>query len=164
MTLGIIGEKFLHSLPPCRLGDCGSHCMQHWLWQKIAVWLDSFGADTYKIKVSICVLLWCVFFLIFFFKKWSKRHVLKQQIMCDYDDSLFTRGRLESHLASSSEWDRLTSGGNELDSMKRTTTFSNSLLNIGGDGGTVLQRFIRLTRKSHEGAGKFSPRTQTLFK
>lgn len=54
----------------------------------------------------------------------KQKACVKQQIMCDYDDSLFTRGRLESHLGSSYDWDRLTSVTNELDSMKRTTTFS----------------------------------------
>lgn len=31
----------------------------------------------------------------------------KQQIMCDYDDSVLTRGRLESHLGSSYDSNRL---------------------------------------------------------
>lgn len=56
------------------------------------------------------------------FKKFKQKACIKQQIMCDYDDSLFTRGSLGSHLGSSSDWDRLTSVTNELDSMKRTTT------------------------------------------
>jgi len=44
--------------------------------------------------------------------------------MCYYHDSLFTWGRLESHLGSHYDWDRLTSVTNELDSMKWTATFS----------------------------------------
>ena len=50
----------------------------------------------------------------------KQKACVKQQIMCDYDDSVFTRGRLERHLGSRSDGDTLTSVANQSDGMKRT--------------------------------------------
>lgn len=48
-----------------------------------------------KRKSVLCITV------VYNFKKLKQKACVKQQIMCDYDDSLFTRGRLESHLGSS---------------------------------------------------------------
>lgn len=78
------------------------------------------------------------------FKKMKQKACVKQKIMYYYDYSLFTQGRLESHLGSSYDWDRLTSVANELASMKWTTTFSTtfSFCDIWGGGDTFCSTFL----------------------
>lgn len=126
-------------------------------WNEIEIsWLLDFflTADIKKKELDLCI---TVVNNLFLFLNWSKRHVLKQQIMCDYDDSFFTRGRLESHLGSSYDWDRLTSVTNELDGMKRTTAFSTtSLFHICGDGEIFLSNVLWRCRANVAESEKYS--------
>lgn len=84
-------------------------------------------------EVDLCITVVCNFF-----KKLKQKACVKQQIMCDYDDSLFTRGRLGSHLGRSPDWDGRTSVTNELDGTKRTTASSTTFLFSSPRGMTTL--------------------------
>lgn len=154
MTLGIIGEKYLQSLPPKRVRHCGYGYMQTLdvtvNWKKRGSWSIEI-ADVFQItrdtislcqkkqqqkkqeEVDLCITVVCNFF-----KKLKQKACVKQQIMCDYDDSLFTRGRLGSHLGRSPDWDGRTSVTNELDGTKRTTASATTFLFSSPRGMTTL--------------------------
>lgn len=58
----------------------------------------------------------------------KQKACVNRQIMCDYDDSLFARGRLGSHLGGSDGWGRRTLVTNELDSVKKNNRLLNNFL------------------------------------
>lgn len=93
---------------------------------------------TYKRKCLIYVYL-----TVSNFKKWKQKACVTQQIMCYYHDSLAIWDRLESHLGSRYDGDKLTSLTNELDSPKWTTTFSTGFFfyEIWGNGDAPFKRW-----------------------
>lgn len=96
MTLGIIGEKYLQSLPPKRVRHCGYGYMQTLdvtvNWKKRGSWIIEI-ADVFQItrdtislcqkkkqqekqeEVDLCITVVCNFL-----KNWSKRHVLNSRL------------------------------------------------------------------------------------